>query len=187
MAVGFFAKSQVQTREKKTTSKICTDLYWYEVICPIRFHKGSLTLDQACDSILKSVEVSLTSFQRDLGAVSAEIETLQSRSTALNTKLENRKVVEKILGPAVEEISIAPAVVKKISDGPIDLTWVRALEELEKRSKVIEGKMKRLDNVLALADVKPLLDDLTNRVRNRFIHCLGQGMLIHFSGCRTNT
>lgn len=129
-------------------------------------------MNQACDDVLKSVEASLTSFQRDLGAVSAEIETLQSRSTALNTKLENRKVVEKILGPAVEEISIAPAVVKKISDGPIDLTWVKALEELEKRSKVIEGKMKGHDTVLAVADMKPLLDDLTSRVRNRFIHCL---------------
>ncbi len=108
--------------------------------------------------------LSLASFQKDLGAVSAEIETLQSRSTALNTKLENRKVVEKLLGPAVEEISIAPAVVKKISEGPIDLTWVRAIEELEKRSKVIEGKMKGPDVILAVSDVKPLLDDLIDRV-----------------------
>jgi len=110
------------------------------------------------------VGLSLASFQKDLGAVSAEIETLQSRSTALNTKLENRKVVEKLLGPAVEEISIAPAVVKKISEGPIDLTWVRAIEELEKRSKVIEGKMKGPDVILAVSDVKPLLDDLIDRV-----------------------
>ena len=110
------------------------------------------------------MEVSLTSFQRDLGAVSAEIESLQSRSTALNTKLENRKVVEKLLGPAVEEISIAPAIVKKISEGPIDLTWIKAVEELEKRSKIVEGKIKGPDVILAVADVKPLLDDLTNRV-----------------------
>ena len=108
---------------------------------------------------------SLASFQRDLGSVSAEIETLQSRSTALNTKLENRKVVEKLLGPAVEEILIAPAVVKKISEGPIDLTWIRALEELEKRSKVIESKTKGPNSVLAVTDIKPLLDDLANRVQ----------------------
>lgn len=99
-----------------------------------------------------------------MGAVSAEIETLQSRSTALNTKLENRKVVEKLLGPAVEEISISPAVVKRISEGPIDHAWVKALEELEKRSRTIDNKLKGSDKVLAISDVKPLLDDLTNLV-----------------------
>ena len=114
----------------------------------------------------------MASFQKDLGAVSAEIETLQSRSIALNTKLENRKVVERLLGPAVEEVAITPAVVKKISEGSIDLTWVRALEELEKRSKIIDGKIKGPDVILAVSDVKPLLDDLTNRVETRFIHCL---------------
>ena len=119
----------------------------------------------ACDDVLKSVEVSLTSFQKDLGAVSAEIETLQSRSTALNTRLENRRVVEKLLGPAVEEVSIAPAVVKKISEGPIDQTWVKALDELEKRSKVIENKLKSPGTMQAVRDIKPLLDDLINKVK----------------------
>ena len=106
----------------------------------------------------------MTNFQKDLGAVSAEIETLQARSTALNTKLENRKVVEKLLGPAVEEISIAPAVVKRIVEGPIDPTWVKALDDLEKRSKAIERKLTGPDKVLAASDVKPLLEDLTNLV-----------------------
>lgn len=99
-----------------------------------------------------------------MGVVSAEIETLQSRSTALNTRLENRRVVEKLLGPAVEEVSIAPAVVKTISEGPIDQIWIEALEELEKRSKVIEEKMRGPFKVLAVTDIKPLLLDLTNKV-----------------------
>jgi hypothetical protein len=107
----------------------------------------------------------LTNFQSDLGAVSAEIETLQSRSTALNTKLENRKVVEKLLGPAVEDISISPAVVKRISEGPIDDNFLRALGELEKRSKSINSKAKDNTHIKALEDVKPMLDDLTNKVR----------------------
>ena len=120
---------------------------------------------KACDDVLKSVEVSLTNFQKDLGAVSTEIETLQSRSTTLNTKLGNRRVVEKLLVPAVEEISIAPAVVKKISEGPIDYAWVKALEDLEKRSKTIESMARGPDNVLAVSDVQPLLKDLMNLVR----------------------
>ena len=74
-------------------------------------------------------------------------------------------MVEKLLGPAVEEIAIAPAVVKKIAEGPMDHTWVKALEELEKHSRVIDQKLKGPDKVLAVSDLKPLLDDLTNLVK----------------------
>lgn len=121
----------------------------------------------ACDEVLKSVETYLTNFQADLGAVSAEIESLQNRSIALNTKLENRKVVEKILGPAVEDISISPAVVLKIAEGPVDEGFVRALAELEKRSKTITAKSKDQADLKALSDIKPLLTDLTNRATER--------------------
>jgi vacuolar protein sorting-associated protein 52 len=110
------------------------------------------------------VEVSLTTFQKDLGVVSAEIETLQARSTALNSKLENRKVVEKLLGPAVEDICIAPEVVMIISEGPINQTWVRALEELERRSKAIKDRIQGPGTVHAISNLKPLLDNLTSKV-----------------------
>ena len=83
----------------------------------------------------------------------------------MNTKLENRKVVEKRLGPAVEEICVSPAIVKQISEGPIDHSWIKALEELEKRFKTIESKMKVPDKIQAVSEVKPLLEDLTNLVR----------------------
>jgi hypothetical protein len=106
----------------------------------------------------------LTGFQSDLGAVSAEIETLQSRSTALNAKLENRKVVEKMLGPSVEDLSLSPTVVRKIAEGPIDEAWVRALAELEKRSKALESKQKEQHKLKALDDLKPLMDNLNNKV-----------------------
>ena len=122
--------------------------------------------EQACDDVLKSVEISLTSFQKDLGLVSAEIETLQNRSTALNTKLENRKVVEKLLGPAVEEVSISPAVVRTISEGPIDESWLKSLHELEKRSRAIDSKMDGPITIRAVTDIKPLLNNLINKVSN---------------------
>ncbi|KAL1599862.1 Vacuolar protein sorting-associated protein 52 [Paraconiothyrium brasiliense] len=121
----------------------------------------------ACDEVLKSVETYLTNFQADLGAVSAEIESLQNRSLALNTKLENRKVVEKILGPAVEDISISPAVVRKIAEGPVDEGFLRALSDLEKRSKTIASKSASQTDLKALEDIKPLLTDLTNRATER--------------------
>lgn len=126
-------------------------------------HKSIL----ACDEVLKSVEMYLTNFQADLGAVSAEIESLQNRSIALNTKLENRKVVEKLLGPAVEDISISPTVVRKIAEGPVDEGFLRALADLEKRSKTINAKVKEQPDLKSLSDIKPLIDDLTNKAVER--------------------
>ncbi|KAE9965153.1 hypothetical protein BLS_007817 [Venturia inaequalis] len=127
----------------------------------------------ACDEVLKSVENYLTGFQTDLGAVSAEIETLQSRSTALNTKLENRRVVEKLLGPSVEDLSLSPAVVRTISEGPIDESWVKALSDLEKRTKLIESRQQDQQKLKALDDLKPLLENLNNRaierIRDHFV------------------
>lgn len=82
----------------------------------------------------------------------------------MNTRLENRKVVEKLLGPAVEEVSIAPAVVTTIAEGQVDSDWIKALEELDKRLKAVYGRSKGSDNIKAASDIKPLLDDLTNKV-----------------------
>ena len=83
----------------------------------------------------------------------------------LNTKLENRKVVEKLLGPAVEEIAIAPSTVKKISEGLMDQEWVEALKVLQRRSRAVDSKVKEAGSLNAVSDVRPLLDDLTSLVR----------------------
>lgn len=120
---------------------------------------------RACDDVLHSVESNLASFQNDLATVSAEIETLQSRSTALSLRLENRKLVESGLGPIVEEISVSPAIVRKIVDGVIDEAWVRALAEVEKRSKAMDTKSKENRNIKGVRDLKPLLENLVNKVR----------------------
>jgi hypothetical protein len=121
----------------------------------------------ACDEVLSSVETYLTSFQADLAAVAAEIETLQNRSSTLNTKLENRKVVEKVLGPEVEAFGIPPAAVRKITEGTVDESWVRALEELERRSKSIDMKLKEGKDMKAAQDVRPLIDDVSNKAVER--------------------
>ncbi|KAI9705347.1 MAG: hypothetical protein M1820_005177 [Bogoriella megaspora] len=121
----------------------------------------------ACDDVLKSVETYLMSFQKDLGTVSAEIETLQSRSTTLNTKMENRKRVEKILGPAAEDISLSPTIVRKIMEGPIDEAWVKALDEVDKRSKAVETKTKDGSKFQAATDLQPLLENLNRKAVER--------------------
>lgn len=121
-----------------------------------------------CDDVSKSVELYLNDFQTELGAVSAEIETLQTRSTQLNAMLENRRNVEKLLGPAVEEISISPKAVRTIADAPMDENWVRALNEIDARTTSIEAKASSSAGLKAIEDVRPLLIDVKNKVSTAF-------------------
>lgn len=117
-----------------------------------------------CDEVSKSVEMYLSDFQSELGAVSAEIETLQTRSVQLNAMLTNRRNVEQLLGPAVEEVSISPRSVRLIAEGPIDDNWVKALNEIETRTASIEAKAASSSNAKSIDDVRPLLSDLRNKV-----------------------
>ncbi|KAH3224634.1 hypothetical protein KXV77_005930 [Aspergillus fumigatus] len=121
----------------------------------------------SCDDVSKSVEVYLNDFQSELGAVSAEIETLQTRSAQLNAMLENRRKVEQLLGPAVEEISISPRAVRMIAEGPIDENWVKALNEIEARMTSIEAKVSGSSSTKAIEDVRPLLNDIKNKAVER--------------------
>lgn len=126
-------------------------------------HKSIL----ACGEVLKSVESYLTSFQSDLANVSYEIESLQNRSTTLNNRLHNRKAVEKVLGPEVETFVIPPTVVRKIIEGTVDDAWVKALDELEKKSRLIEAKVKEGKDVKAAEDVRPFIADLSAKAVER--------------------
>lgn len=119
----------------------------------------------ACDEVLNSVETNLTSFRNDLGLVSADIENLQSRSTALNVRLENRKAVERGLFSIVEDLSVSPVLVNKIVEGHIDEQWVQCLKEVDKRSASLRSSSgSQLKSVKAAADLLPLLDKLVLKV-----------------------
>ncbi|KAK3987802.1 Sac2 family-domain-containing protein [Cladorrhinum sp. PSN332] len=122
---------------------------------------------RACDDILNSVETNLTSFRNDLAAVSADIESLQARSTALNVRLENRKAVEKALGPIVEELSVSPTVVSKIAEGHIDEAWVKVLAELDKRVIAHKKNSQQSQQSKALSDIGPLLEKLVQKAVER--------------------
>jgi vacuolar protein sorting-associated protein 52 len=121
-------------------------------------YRGLHDTIEGCDEVLNSVESYLTNFQNELGSVSAEIESLQSRSAQLNAKLENRRKVEKLLGPAVEEISISPTTVRTISEGAVDENWIQALNEIGTQSAAIEKNGS--EAIRATEDVKPLLENL---------------------------
>lgn len=119
---------------------------------------------QACDEVLSSVETNLSSFRNDLATVSADIETLQARSTALNVRLENRKAVEKGLGPIVEEMSVSPATISKIVDGHIDEGFVKALADIDKRAAAHKKNAALTSQAgKGLQDLGPLLEKLEQK------------------------
>ncbi|KAL1869985.1 hypothetical protein VTK73DRAFT_2879 [Phialemonium thermophilum] len=121
---------------------------------------------EACDAILSSVETNLTSFRNDLAVVSADIESLQARSTALSVRLENRKAVERHLAPVVDELSIPPYVVSKIVEGHIDEAWVKELSDLDKRATAHKNDAIQSQSK-ALSDVGPLLEKLIQKAIGR--------------------
>ncbi|KAB5572118.1 Sac2 family-domain-containing protein [Coniochaeta sp. 2T2.1] len=121
---------------------------------------------RACDDILNSVETNLTSFRNDLAAVSADIESLQARSSALTVRLENRKAVEKGLAPVVEELSVSPDVVSRISEGTIDEAWVKLLSDLDRRTAAHKKNASQLESK-AMNDLGPLLEKLTLKAVER--------------------
>jgi hypothetical protein len=120
-----------------------------------------------CDDVSQSVETYLNDFQTELGAVSAEIETLQTRSIQLNAMLANRRNVEQLLGPAVEETCISPKAVRLIVEGPIDENWVKALNEIESRAASIEAKGSSPSSTQSIEDVRPLLSDIKKKAVER--------------------
>lgn len=123
---------------------------------------------RACDEVLSSVETNLTSFRNDLATVSADIESLQARSTALNVRLENRRAVEKGLGPVVEDISVSPVVVSKIVEGHIDDAWVKALAEVDKRATAHKkNAASGAADSKGLQDLGPLLEKLVVKAIER--------------------
>ncbi|TFA99301.1 Vacuolar protein sorting-associated protein 52 B [Trichoderma ghanense] len=113
----------------------------------------------ACDDILNSVENNLTDFRNDLSTVSADIETLQSRSSALSRRLENRKRIEKALGPLVEELSVSPDTIARITTGHIDEAWAKTLNEVDKRAAAIK-KLSGGQQGKASEELGPILEKL---------------------------
>ncbi|PHH77038.1 hypothetical protein CDD83_4175 [Cordyceps sp. RAO-2017] len=123
----------------------------------------------ACDDILNSVDNNLSSFRNELAAVSADIETLQSRSTALNRRLENRIEMEKLLGPIVEELSVSPDLIFKILDGHMDESWLMALAAVERKTIAYHKKrsLSRSRRNPSSEQLEPLLEKLTIRAAER--------------------
>ena len=58
------------------------------------------------------MEQMLNGFQSDLGSLSAEIQTLQEQSIAMNVKLKNRQAVRGELSQFVDEMAVNERMIK---------------------------------------------------------------------------
>ncbi|KAK1244748.1 hypothetical protein MKX08_004377 [Trichoderma sp. CBMAI-0020] len=117
----------------------------------------------ACDDILNSVEINLADFRNDLSTVSADIETLQTRSSILSRRLENRKRIEKALGPLVEELSVSPETISRITTSHIDEAWAKTLNDLDKRASAVQ-KLSGTQQGKASEELGPILEKLILKV-----------------------
>ena len=74
-----------------------------------------------------------------------------------------------MLGPIVEDIALAPHVVREIAEGEISDSWMKALQDAEQKIKSAEARES--ENIKAAHDVKPELERITNKVWD--CRCIG--------------
>jgi len=133
-------------------------------IAPLEeLHKSIL----ACDEILSSIEKNFSTFQSDLLAASAEIESLQNRSNLLQSGLQRRRELYTKLGPEVERLRVVPGLVKKLVDGQLDDNWVKAVRVLDSALIDHELALKNEGRPRAVEDLTLLLFNLRDRVIQR--------------------
>ncbi|KAG0288289.1 Vacuolar protein sorting-associated protein 52 [Linnemannia gamsii] len=113
---------------------------------------------KSCDEILETMENLLSIFQTDLGNISTEIQTLQTKSVSMSIQLKNRMAVENHLNELLEGILVTPQLIRKIYDGEVDDTWLAALGDLN--SKMYHAKARQGRHIRALKEVGPELERL---------------------------
>lgn len=67
-----------------------------------------------------------------------------------------------MLGPVVEDVALSPSVIRRIVEGDVNDSWVKALKEADRKMKAIEALGPK--KVKAAQDVKPELERLTHKV-----------------------
>ncbi|CAG8489569.1 2639_t:CDS:10 [Ambispora gerdemannii] len=107
---------------------------------------------------IQKMENMLSVFQMDLGNISSEIQSLQEKSLTMNIKLKNRTAVEEQLSSVLDGIVIPPPMIKKITEGDVDETWLAYLTELNR--KMIYVTKNQDKEFVAFKDVGPELEKL---------------------------
>ena len=87
----------------------------------------------SCDGVLVGMSGMLGKFQGDLGAISAEIESLQRKSKAMSVQLNNRKDAEQRLYQFVHHVHLPEPLVQTLLDGEVNEHYMSCLYSLHNR------------------------------------------------------
>ncbi|RDB22540.1 Vacuolar protein sorting-associated protein 52 A [Hypsizygus marmoreus] len=97
---------------------------------------------QTSVSLLDSLEAFLSTFQKDLSAVSGQISELQDRSKDIENRLKSRRRIEKPLSSLISDITMPPALATLILDSPVGEPWIEAIEDFERRLETIKARSR---------------------------------------------
>ncbi|KAJ7178990.1 vacuolar sorting protein [Mycena filopes] len=93
-------------------------------------------------ALLNSLESFLSTFQKDLSAVSGQISDLQDRSKDIENRLKSRRKIEKPLASLITDITIPPHLATLILDSDVGESWLIAIDEFERRLDTAKGRSR---------------------------------------------
>ncbi|KAJ7507967.1 vacuolar sorting protein [Mycena galericulata] len=106
--------------------------------------------------LLDSLETFLSTFQKDLSAVSGQISDLQDRSKDIEKRLKSRRKIEKPLASLITDITIPPYLATLILDSDVGESWILSIEEFERRLDTAKGRSR----VKAARDLGEVIEGL---------------------------
>ncbi|KIJ56720.1 hypothetical protein M422DRAFT_218326, partial [Sphaerobolus stellatus SS14] len=92
--------------------------------------------------LLDSLESFLSTFQRDLSAVSGQISSLQDRSKEIENRLKARRKIERPLANLISDISIPPTLAERLLDTDVGEAWLTDIPELEKHLESLKSRTR---------------------------------------------
>ncbi|KAF8663429.1 hypothetical protein AX16_000999 [Volvariella volvacea WC 439] len=97
---------------------------------------------QTSVNLLDSLESFLSTFQKDLSAVSGQISELQDRSKDIDNRLRSRRRIEKPLSNLITDLTIPPSLAKTILDTEVSEQWNEAIEDFERRMETVKSRTR---------------------------------------------
>ncbi|KAF5388452.1 hypothetical protein D9615_000536 [Tricholomella constricta] len=97
---------------------------------------------QTSVDLLDSLESFLSTFQKDLSAVSGQISELQDRSKDIENRLKSRRRIEKPLSNLISDITIPPALATVILDSPVGESWIEVIQDFERRLETTKARSR---------------------------------------------
>ncbi|XP_063930835.1 vacuolar protein sorting-associated protein 52 homolog [Zophobas morio] len=111
-----------------------------------------------CEQLLEDAEQLLGQFQSNLGEISFKIQTLQTQSLSLNTKLVNRRGVYDQIYSFISNSLMPPDMINCICESEVNETYMQYLLKLDERIEFFQNKSEK--DYLCKCDAQPSLDSL---------------------------